>query len=245
MEHPHNHPAFVAGRDRIARLMRQLLTKNSLSHQDLEDFARWAAIDQQAGEWLSKSQISTIKNAKLPKPGPQLFLALACVNQRLAELTQPASKRPDRPPLPANLRQLAVEPGPWYLVNPTTGQPCDEGDLFRIHCGRLVPPELEGEPISQLDARAVRLASERLALLAQGWLKSYPSLKAGREALLELYPVQDAMRRRRLWDVLQGLEELTPQEFQEESEALRFLVGRLQGGDALPVRAFDRWLSGA
>jgi hypothetical protein len=102
MEHaPHNHPTFVAGRDRLARLVKQLVSKNDLSHKDLEDFARWAALDEQAGEWLSKSQVSTIRNAKLPKPGPQLFLALACVNLRLAELTLPAAKRAERPPLPA------------------------------------------------------------------------------------------------------------------------------------------------
>jgi hypothetical protein len=247
MEHaPHNHPTFVAGRDRLARLVKQLVSKNDLSHKDLEDFARWAALDEQAGEWLSKSQVSTIRNAKLPKPGPQLFLALACVNLRLAELTLPAAKRAERPPLPAHLRHLAVEPGPWYLVNPTTGQPCDEGDLFRIYCGRLEVPELEGESVPRVDARAVRLASERLALLAQGWMKAqdFPSIKAGREALLELYPVKDGARRQRLWDVIQQLEELTPEEFSEELDALRLLVGRLQG-DEMSVRGFDRWLSGA
>lgn len=246
MKHaPHNHPAFIAGRQRIARMVRLLLSKNSMSHQDLEDFARWSATDEQSGEWLSKSQISTIRNAKLPKPGPQLFLTLASVNQRLAELTQPIGKRPPRPPLPAHLRQLAVEPGPWYLVHPITGLPCHEGDLFQIYCGTLKPEELEGESAPALDERGVRLASERLALLAQGWLKTYPSLKAGREALLELYPVEDPARRRRIWDVIQQLEDLTPEQFTQEVEALRFLVGRLQGGEALSVREFDRWVAGA
>ncbi len=131
-------------------------------------------------------------------------------------------------------------------MNPTTGQPCDEGDLFRIYCGRLEVPELEGESVPRVDARAVRLASERLALLAQGWMKAqdFPSIKAGREALLELYPVKDGARRQRLWDVIQQLEELTPEEFSEELDALRLLVGRLQG-DEMSVRGFDRWLSGA
>lgn len=243
---PHNHPTFVAGRNRLARLIKLLVGQNDLSHQDLESFASWAAMDEQSGEWLSKSQISTIRNAKLPKPGPQLFLALACVNQRLAELALPPNKRPSRPSLPPQLRHLAVEPGPWFLVNPTTGQPCDEGDLFRIYCGRLQVPELEGPDTTQTSQPQVSLACERLALLAQGWIKAQDlnSWREGKERLLQLYPERDPDRRSRIWAVILQEQELSPEEFVQEQDALRFLVGRLQGGDALPVRAWDRWLAG-
>lgn len=244
---PHNHPTFVAGRNRLARLVKLLVTENDLSHQDLESFASWAAMDDEAGEWLSKSQISTIRNAKLPKPGPQLFLALACVNQRLAELTLPPSKRPTRPPLPSQLRHLAVEPGPWYLINPATGQACDEGDLFRIYCGRLEVPELEGAELARLGQGQVAQACERLALLAQGWIRSQElnSWREGKSRLLELYPEPDPDRRARIWSVILQEQELTPEQFAEESDALRFLVGRLQGGEALAVRGWDRWLAGS
>lgn len=243
---PHNHPTFVAGRNRLARLIKLLVGQNELSHQDLEAFASWAAIDEEAGEWLSKSQISTIRNAKLPKPGPQLFLALACVNQRLAELTLPPSERPARPPMPLQLRHLAVEPGPWFLANPATGLACDEGDLFRIYCGRLEVPELEGTDTTQLSQEQVTQACERLALLAQGWIKAQDlnSWREGKEQLLQLYPEPSAERRSRIWAVILQEQELTPKEFADEQDALRFLVGRLQGGEALAVRAWDRWLAG-
>jgi hypothetical protein len=245
---PHNHPSFVAGRARLARLIKLLLGKNDLSHLDLEAFARWAAIDDEAGEWLSKSQISTIRNAKLPKPGPQLFLILACVNERLAELTLPIGERPQRPPLPPQLRGLAVEPGPWFLVNPATGKPCDEGDLFKIYCGRLQVPELEGsELVAQLSQAQASHACERLALLAQAWIRdqNLNSWREGKARLMELYPEQSPERRARIWAVILQEEDLTPEQFAEEWNSLRFLVGRLQGGEALPVRAWDRWLAGS
>lgn len=244
---PHNHPTFVAGRARLARLVKLLLAQNDLSHQDLESFARWAAIDQEAGEWLSKSQISTLRNAKLPKPGPQLFLALAWVNERLAELTLQPSKRPARPPLPPELRHLAVEPGPWFLLNPATGQACGPGDLFMIYCGLLQVPELEGAEPAQLSQQVVTAACERLALLAQGWIRDQKlnSWREGKERLLQLYPESTLERRARIWAVILQEQELTPEEFVQEQDALRFLVGRLQGGDALSVRAWDRWLAGA
>ena len=238
---PHNHPAFVAGRDRIARLVTQLLSRNDLSHLDLEDFARWAG----AGDWLSKSQISTLRNSKLPKPGPQLFLALAMVNRALAELTQPVAKRPARAPLPAHLRHLAVEPGPWFLVSPETGQPCHEGDMFRIYCSSLDCPELEGSGLATITPQQCRVACERLQLLAQGWINQQGLLwKQGREPLLLLYPEKAQARRERIWQVIRGDYDLDPEEFTEEVDALRFLVGRLQGGEALSVRAWDRWLAG-
>ncbi|MFM9047939.1 MAG: hypothetical protein ACKOOH_09870 [Cyanobium sp.] len=247
MEHaPHNHPNFVAGRSRLGHFVGLLLSNNGLSHQDLQDFAVWAAIDDQAADWLSKSQISTLRNAKLPKPGAQLFLALACVNQRLAELCLKEGEGPARDPLPQALRHLAVVPGPWFLENPETGEACDEGDLFRIYCGRLKIPELEGSD-QRMSAQAVNLVCERLALLAHQWMKTqdFPSPKTAREALLELYPVKEHERRTRVWEVIQQVHDLTPDQFEEERDALRLLVGRLQSGQALSVREFDRWLAGS
>lgn len=231
----------------LGQFVNLLLSRNDLSHQDLQDFADWSAIDEEAAGWLSKSQISTIKNGLLPKPGAQLFLALSCVNQRLAELCPTDGQRPVRPPLPATLRKLAVEPGPWYLAHPTTGQPCDEGDLFRIYCGALAPPDLSMQDLQGMSTEKVRQVCNRLALLAQEWMKAqdFPSLKSAREALLELYPVKDQESRKRIWNVIQEEQVFTPHQFQQEQDALRFLVGRLQQDQALSVREFDRWLAEA
>lgn len=245
---PHNHPCFVAGRKQLARFVSLLLSRNGLSHNDMETLARWSAPDEERSQWLAKSQISTIKGEKLPKPGAQIYLALAWMNHRLAELAKPIGKRPPLPNLPPSLQKLTADPGPWFLVNPETGLPCDLGDLFRIYCNELVIPELiEGDDLPRISARDARLACERLALLAQGWMREQqlPSLRASREAVLKLYPQSDPDLKRRMWDVIQQVEELAPEEFMEQREAIRFLVGRLQGGEALSVRQFDRWLAAA
>lgn len=243
---PHNHPTFVAGRARLARLVKLLLAQNDLSHQDLESLARWAAIDEEAGDWLSKSQISTLRNAKLPKPGAQLFLALACVNQRLAELTLPSRQRPTRPPLPPELRHLAVEPGPWFLINPTTGQPCGVGDLFEIYCGLLQVPELEGAEPAKLSEHMVSSACERLALLAQGWIRDQQlnSWREGKERLLQLYPPASPERRARIWAVILQEQELSPEEFVQEQDALRFWWVVCREGKRWPFgRGIAGWLA--
>jgi hypothetical protein len=178
MEHPHNHPQFVLGRHRLARAVQLLLTRNELSHQELDTFAGWCAPDEQAGQWLAKSQISTICNAKLPKPGGQIFLSLAWINKALAELSR---GEPQGRPLPPKLRRLAVAPGPWFLAHPVTGEPCDVGDWFRIYCGELTTDELEDLPDLYSRETAV-IASEKLALLAQAWMAEQRlSWRAGRE----------------------------------------------------------------
>ena len=241
MEHPHNHPQFVLGRHRLARAVQLLLSRNELSHQELDIFAGWCAPDEQAGQWLAKSQISTICNAKLPKPGGQIFLSLAWINKALAELSR---GEPQGRPLPPKLRRLAVAPGPWFLAHPVTGEPCDVGDWFRIYCGELTTDELEDLPDLYSRETAV-IASEKLALLAQAWMAEQRlSWRAGREEIASLYGTKERERRERLLAVLSGDQQFTGAELDLEREPLRFLVGRLLGREALSVRQFDRWLRG-
>lgn len=239
--HPHNHPQFVLGRKRLARALSLLLSRNDLSHSELDQLAAWASPDEQSGAWLAKSQISTILNAKLPKPGGQIFLSLAQINRSLAEL---AAGRTPAKPLPPKLRRLAVEPGPWFLAHPISGQPLSSGDWFMIYTGELTTDELEDLPEIYSQETAV-MASEKLALLAQGWMAGQRlSWRAGREEIASIYQPRDRERRERLMEVLEGGRTFTGSELDEEREALRFLVGRLLGRDALGVREFDRWIRG-
>lgn len=232
LDQPHNHPLFRLGRDRLARAIRLLLARNELSHQELEDFAEWAAEDEAQAGWLNKSQISTLRNSRLPKPGPQIFLALGTLNAALARLRHDPPGRP----LPPALRKLAVEPGPWFLDHPTTGEPCDAGDWFRIYAGLLSHPDLDELPEVFSDEDAA-MASERLALLAQRWLlESRMLLSDARREIEAISP--------RLWRVVLGEQRLSAAELADERDALRFLVSRLQGTDALSVRDLDRWIRG-
>lgn len=242
MNHPHNHPKFVLGRQRLARAVGLILSNNGLSHSELEALAAWAAPDPEAGSWLAKSQISTILNAKLPKPGAQIFLSLAMINHALADFA--AGRKPPKP-LPPKLRRLAVEPGAWFLAHPITGEPCDGGDWFEIYCGVLTTDELEDLPQIYSRETAV-IASEKLALLAQGWMvQERLNWARGREEIASLYnQSRNRERRERLLQVLAGDRHYSGPELDEERDALRFLVGDLLGREALSVREFDQWVRG-
>lgn len=243
----HNHPRFVEGRNRLARVVRLLLAENQLSHSDLEAFYRWSCPDTPT--WLNKSQVSTLRNAKLPKPGPQLFDALAQINLRLAKLAGSnadlVQELEDRGPLPPELKHLKGTA--FFMVNPETRQPMEVGDLFRLYVGRL---EMKDQAWDELPAvysdDEARVISHQLAIWFQKTAAKHD--KVGLEyqpEFMEAYPyASDERRRKRLWTVLQGTETLDAKELNEEREALRFLVGKLERGTALTVREFDRWCRG-
>lgn len=239
--HPHNHPQFVLGRHRLARALQLLLSRNELSHMELDQFSGWCAPDPGSMEWLAKSQISTICNAKLPKPGGQIFLSLARINKALADL---AGGEPPGRPLPPKLRRLAVAPGPWFLAHPVTGKPLTSGDWFMIYTGELTTDELEDLP-EIFSSETAAIASEKLSLLAQGWMASQNlTPRAGREEVSAIYGPVSRERRERLLSVLSGDRVFTGSELDEERESLRFLIGRLLGREALSIREFDRWVRG-
>lgn len=248
MEEAHNHPRFVKGRDRLALVVRLLLEENGLSHTDMQDLFRWACPDTTT--WLSRSQISTLRNSKLPKPGAQIFLGLAAINLRLAEMAgddSPAVKALEpRGPLPPNLKTLRLDGKPWFFANPETGLPCDEGDLFRLFCGSL---EIDDERWQRLptvykeaDAREV---STQLALWAQRWMVKQGLIPlSAKPALLKAYPIKEKSRQDRLWEVILGQKQYTAEELREEADSLRILVGGIERGSALTFNEFDRWRHG-
>lgn len=238
---PHNHEQFIRGRQRLARAIHLLLTRNDISQREMDILAKWAAPDDQAGAWLAKSQISTLLNAKLLKPGAQIFLALSQLNAALAGLA--LGEKPRRP-LPASLRRLAVEPGPWWLAHPVTGAPLSSGDWFQIYVGEFSTDELE-DGLEIFSDETARLASDRLALQVQGWMASQRlNWRQGRDEIAGMYQGTDRNRRARLFEVLTGDRRFSGAELDEDREALRFLVGRLLGRDALSVREFDCWVRG-
>lgn len=244
MDQSHNHPRFVKGRKRLAGVVRLLLDDNRLSHADMVELYRWSAPD--TGAWLSTSQLSTLRNAKLAKPGPQLFDVLGEVNLRLAQLAgddSPAVRKlPDAGPLPTTLKRLRDEP-PFFLKNPETGLAMDAGDLFRLFIGRLEfdDDRLGLDALVKSDDVAKRL-SDDLALWAQRWMLGQGLLPIeAKGKILNAYEVTEPKRQQRLWSVLLKERAFTGQELTEEIDGLRFLVGRLERGSALTYREFDSW----
>lgn len=242
----HNHPRFVAGRDRLAMVIKQLLAKNGLTHSQLHDFYTWC--EPETPTWLANSQISTLRNSKLPKPGPQILDAIGMINLRLAQLAGDDSPMvrdlPERPLLPAALRHLTENA--WFMQNPHTGLPMDSGDIFRLYSGRLQMEGAEWEepakPFSDDDAAQL---SGRFAVWAQRWMVSQGMIPLeARERFLSAYPLKDAKRRDRCWDVALGRVQWTGKQLSDERDALRFLIGQHERGSALNVREFDRWASG-
>jgi hypothetical protein len=236
-DQPHHAERFRLGRDRLARAVGLLLTRNELSHQDLEELSAWAAPDEEAGTWLAKSQISSLRNGKLPKPGPQILVALATANQALAALAHGVA--PDRA-LPRHLRKIL--PDPWFLAHPVTGQPMGPGDWFEVLAGELTTDEL-GDGAQVYSDDTAMIASEQFALLVQAWqLQQRIPLAQLRLRLEEQYTERSAARRDRLWRVALGEYRWTGEELGEERDALRFTVGALEGSNALSPRALDQWI---
>lgn len=244
---PHNHERFVQGRDRIALVVRLLLQRNGLSHTEFHEFYKWTSPDTPT--WLSRSQVSTLRNAKLPKPGPQIFDALGTVNLRFAQLAGEDSPEirelPKLGPLPVGLRRLSEEK-PFFMQNPHTGLPMDGGDMFRLYCSKLeIAPHQWQETPPAYDDDAAADISQRLALWAQRWMVGKQLIpNAAKSVFLNAYPVEDQQRRERCWDVALGRWLWSSDEASEERDALRFLIGNLEGRPALSVREFDRWIRG-
>lgn len=246
MADAHNDPQFIRGRDKIGLAMRLLLEQNGLSHTDMQDFYRWCCPDR--ATWFNRSQISTLRNMKLPKPGPQIFVALSQINLRLAQLagddSPPVKALAPLGPLPASLWHLKdPDHKPFFITNPETGWPMGLGELYRLFCGEL---EMEGERWQNLPSLYTdddgEQISGRLAVWAQRWMvkEGLIPLEA-RQRIMDAYPVKEVSRQKRLWDVILGGTTYGGRELREEADALRFLVGTLDRGAAFSLREFDRW----
>ena len=245
MDQTHNHPIFTQGREQLAFVVRLLLVENRLSHVQMQDLYRWSA--PATASWFASSQVSALRNAHLPKPGAQLFVAIAEINLRLAQLAgddSPAVKALDAcGPLPTNLKKLR-DTKPFYVTNPDTGLPMDVGDLFLLYCGKLVI-EQDLHSLSFYTAQEAKELSGQIAVWAQRWMVKQGLIPLlGRAKIMECYPAKEKERQERIWDVVLSQQEFTADEVLEEADSLRFLVGCIDRGSALTVREFDRWRRG-
>jgi hypothetical protein len=244
MDQAHNHPRFVKGREKLAGVLRLLLEENRLSHAEMVELYRWSCPDTKT--WLSTSQLSSLRNAKLPKPGPQLFDCLGEINLRLAQLAgddSPEVKALEDPgPLPTNLKRLRDAP-PFFIQNQLTRLAMDAGDLFRLYIGRLdyEDARLDRDALVKSDQEAGRISHDLATFVQQWQVEQGVLLMDVKGKVLASYGVADPKRQDRLWSVLLGESRYTGKELAEETDALRFLVGRLARGSALTHREFDRW----
>lgn len=243
----HNHPIFIQGRQRLAVLVELLLRENSLSHADLQALYRWSC--PETASWFASSQVSSLRNAKLPKPGAQVFMAIAEINLRLAQLAgddSPAVKELSScGPLPPKLKRLK-DIKPFFVVNPKTGFPMDVGDIFKVYCGKI---DIDGEEFTRMGNSYTKLEAKelsgQLAVWAQRWMVKQGLIPLlARTQVMDHYPIKNKERQDRLWDVILGQQEFTAKELVEEVDALRFLIGGIERESAFNIREFERWRQG-
>lgn len=247
MPEAHDHPQFAQGRDRLALIVKLLLQQNGLSHAQLHDFYLWCIGD--GPSWLSRSQISTLRNSKLPKPGGPVFDALASINLRLAQLAGETSPEidalPALGPLPTDLKRLREEK-PFFMRNPHTGLAMDVGDLFRVYCSRLQLDENGwGDLPPTFDERDAERISNRLAVWAQRWMVGQGLIPVeAKKPFLEAYPVEDKKRQERLWAVALGQKTYGSADVCTERDDLLQLIGQHELNRPLGLREFDQWSRG-
>ena len=246
-EETHNHPIFVRGRQQLGLMVDLLLRENNLSHANMQDLYRWSC--PETASWFASSQVSSLRNANLSKPGAQLFMAVAEINLRLAQLAGddgPAVKALSKCGLlPPKLKHLR-ESKPFYVANPETGLAMDVGDIFRMYCGKLHIDssqfEKQRKTYTELEAKEL---SGQLAVWAQRWMVKQGLIPLlARTQLMDQYPVKDKSRQDQLWEVILGQDEFTAKQLVEEADSLRFLIGGIERESAFSIREFERWRQG-
>ena len=222
------------GRRVFSRGIKALLVRNDLSHSELKLLSHWA--NPTTPSWLSTSQISYLRTGRLRSIGPRTLDAMGQLNLHLAALAGNDSpdvvKLQPLQPLPNSLKDRLASP--FFLRHPDTGLAMNAGDMALVWLGRLRPAELSDASVSRREAQRI---SEGLSLWLQQWCADNGLLlNQGMPQILADYPSSERSRLERLKAVAAGLTVFEPEQLNEEAEALRVLLERLNGG-SLPTNA--------
>lgn len=226
----HGSERLAKGIQTASRAMRMLLSRNSLTHEELVRLSKWC--NPWGQNWLSTSQISYLRTATTKKAGPQTLDALGEINLRLAEAAGDQSptvlQLPDFGRIPI---KLPAEP--FFLRDPRTREPMDAGGFFLMLVGRLTPEGLNDGHISDKEARRL---SDNVSRIVQAWARDRRLLlsDAMRQAL-EAYDVEESAREQKLRMVITGLEVWNGEQLSEELEDLGKMLGVLDGDGPIPA----------
>ena len=199
------------GRVAFAHLIRVWHERNGWSHRVLPALAEALGFGR-----VHNSQLSMLRNGKLASPGPEVFLALGCVNRWLAE-NAPEGRlvweevgpllagRPDLQEA-LQLSALPVTDGEGRVLGP--------GDLLEVFVGLQTPPSAFDLRIQEGEAPGLSAALALLLTAGQPW-------RLCRDQVLQAYPAAKRQRRERFAEVMAGQRDYTAAELDAELPDLR------------------------
>ncbi len=184
----------------MAHLIHVWHERNGWSHKVLPALADSLDLGR-----VHNSQISNLRNGKLASPGPEVFLALAQINnvlyQGIPEIRDHLNS--DYPDLLKVLLDSSIP-----LVDDDE-KPLSAGDLFEIFIGLRPLP-------SSFDWFIEEQEAAMLSAALSDYLCNKRSWRQCREEVMAAYPVQKLPRRERFAAVMAGLRDYTAEELDGE-----------------------------
>lgn len=198
-----------SGREAFSYLIRAWHERNGWSHRVLPGLAEVLDLGR-----IHASQVSMLRNRKLASPGPEVFLALGCINQWLAAGADAhGTSLAGHPDLIEALGQGALP-----LLR-DDGVPLGPGDLLEIFVGLVPPPRAFDLRIAEDEAAGLSFALAELLCAGRPW-------RLCRDQVLAAYPVAKTQRRERFAAVMSGQRDYSAAELDTELMDLhRTLVG--------------------
>jgi hypothetical protein len=196
---------LVAGRIAFAHLIRVWHERNGWSHKVLPALAEHLGLGR-----VHSSQLSKLRNGKLPSPGPELFLTLGRLNQLLAAEAGPAglSERLQQR-LQGELELLAALQTSALAVLGEGGAVLGPGELLEVFVGLRLPPAPFDLRIADAEAADLSAALALLFTAGKPW-------RLCREALLAAYPSRRHQLQERFAEVMAGLRDYSATELEAE-----------------------------
>ena len=219
-----------AGRDAFGHLIRVWHERNGWSQRVLPALADALELGR-----VHNSQLSNLRNRKLASPGPELFVALGRMNQRLAASDEAAE-------LPAEIAdRLAEQPEQLAALQASAlplladdGTPLGPAQLFEIFVGLRPLPGAFDLRIEASEAAGLSAALAELFTAGRPW-------RLCREPLLAAYPAEKRQRRERFAEVMAGQRDYSAEELDAELNDLRRTLASLGAADEQALSA-DQFL---
>ena len=204
-----------AGRHAFGHLIRVWHERNGWSHRVLPGLAEQLDLGR-----VHNSQLSNLRNGKLPSPGPEVFLALGAINHWLHDHAPGGRLSAVDPRLEATPDlQQALEVSAVALLD-DRARPLGPGALLEIFVGLQSPPSAFDLRISESEAPALSAALAALFTAGLPWRNC-------RDSLLAAYPPERRQRREQFADVMAGLRDYSAAELDTELPDLRRTLAAL------------------
>ena len=191
---------LAAGRRAMAHLIHVWHERNGWSHKVLPALAECLELGR-----VHSSQISNLRNGKLASPSPEVFFALAQVNQVLFEGVKIIENKlvEVHPELYKLLSDSAIP------VEDDNGKPLAAGQFFEIFVGLSPLPSSFDWFIEENEAGILSAALADYLCKGRSW-------RHCRDQVMSAYPVNKKQRRERFAAVMAGIRDYTAEELDGE-----------------------------